>query len=147
MAIIRKYETKEECVELFIDDEFDGIDSTLITELDGWEEVWSFVEGYDPEEHDVDPDDVSWYDEDDGLAYTYSADTTTGAPMWNTWFVPNGFVWHWCHEHLREVAECGFTLIMHDDEFYALAVDGCGYSFRDTHFMRLYDAMGIRWHE
>jgi len=147
MAIIRKYETKEECVGLFMDECFDGIDSTLITELPDWFEVWSFVGSFDPEEHDVSPDEVSWYDEMDGLAYTCSADTTTGAPMWNTWFVPDSFVWRWCYEHLREVAECGFTLVMHNDELYALAVDGCGYGFRDTHFTSLYDAMGFNWHE
>lgn len=148
MAIIRKYETKEECVGCLMDEDFDGMDSTLITELDGWEEVWSFVSAYD-EETDGDRDDVSWYDEDNELMYYESDYTVTGAPAWNTWFVPSdGFVERWISQHLKEVCEnCGFVAVMHNDEFYALAVDGAGYSFRDTHFQRLYDAMGFKWHE
>lgn len=147
MAIIRKYETKEECVDCFISERFDLLDSTLITELYGWRDRWDFVSCYD-EEIDGPREDVSWYDEDDELMYYESDYTVNGAPAWNTWFEPNdSWIKRWCSDNIKKLTECGFVVILHDGEFWGLGVDGAGYSFRDTHFTRLYDAMDLHWHD
>lgn len=150
MAVIRKYETKDECVGFFIDEDFDLLDSTIITEFPDWEEHWSFVDMFDPELYDEDyvTENIGWYDEDAGLMYYKPRYTGNGAPAWNDWFVPsNSFMERWCLMNLKEVCECGFVLVMHDDEFYALAVDGAGYSFKHAHFEPLYDSVGLKWHE
>lgn len=133
MAIMRKYESKEECVGLFVDENFDAFPSWTVTEQPGFFESWDFV-GYDTEYDDEKDEDVEVYG---GVC----------VPMWNDWFIPNWFVRHFIEEHEEEVAAMGFTLVYHDGNLFALGVDGAGYSFRDTHFTRLYDAMGITWHE
>ena len=147
MAIIREYKTKRECVSLFVDECFNYMDSNLITELSGWYEHWSFLSEFDEEEGN-DRDGVDWYDEDAGLMYYTSDSNCYGVPMWTMWFEPNeGSLYDWCEGHLKELCDCGFVLVLHDDEFWGLAVDGCGYSFTDKHFTMLYDAIGITWHK
>lgn len=133
MAITRRYETKEECVGLFIEENFDRFPSWTVTERDYFYDHWTFDGLMDGEDTD---------DEDE--LYTFGP---THPPMWNDWFIPNWWVEHFAEENPDKVAECGFTLIYHDGELFALGVDGAGYSFRDTHFTRLYDAMGCTWHE
>ena len=160
MGIIREYTTREECVGLFVDECFDMTDGTLITELRGWTRHWDFVSHVDDDdEMPVSYDEserhygetykkTGWYNEDERLAYSPSCYTDNGVPAWNFWFEPSdSFLHRWCSEHMQDVAKCGFTIILHDGEFWGLGVDGGGYSFRDTHFTRLYEAIGIRWHE
>lgn len=146
--LTRTYKTKDDCVSLFINDDFNAVDSTIVTDFPDWTEHWGFVTDYDGDSED-DRDDIDWYDEDNELMWTYFwGDSYTGAPMWNTWFVPNeGFLDHWCECNLKKVIDCGFVAVMRDGEFYGLAINGCGYSFRDAHFTPLYDALGIKWHE
>lgn len=142
MAVIRKYETKEDCAHLLINERFDMLDSTLITELDGWEEHWTFVARHDDEE---DPD---WYDEDKGLVYYSSEYSWTGAPAWNTWFEPNdSWIRNQCERNIEEIANLGLIVVLHDDEFWGLAVDGAGFDFYDAYWVPLYDLLGLKWHE
>lgn len=148
MAIVRKYETKAECVGLFMDEMFDYVDSTLITENAGWRENWEFVSTWDEEEHDED-EEPFWFDEDEGLVYYESPYSYDGGPAWLTWFeFSDGFMRDRAERLRKEIAEdCGFILIYHDGELWGLGVDGAGYSFRDTHFTRLYDLLGFKWHK
>ena len=67
--------------------------------------------------------------------------------MWNTWFIPSGWVQRFAEQNPEKVAECGFTLISNEGSLFALGIDGAGYSFREHHFAPLYDAMGIAWHK
>lgn len=130
--IKREYKTKEECVGLFMDDDFDAFPSWVVTDADSdWYEHWTFRGELDEYEADKQEEDYGYVD----------------IPMWSTWFIPRGFVYDWIERNEEAVMDCGFTLIYHDDDLLAIGVDGAGYSFRDTHFARLYDAMGMRWHD
>lgn len=133
MAIIRKYETKAECVGLFIDECFDRFPSMVVTEQDGFYDSWRFEGLLDGEDTD-DEDELDTYG-------------STHMPMWTDWFIPDYWVEGFIERNPEIVAECGFTLIYHEGWLFGIGVDGAGYSFRDTHFTRLYDAMGITWHE
>lgn len=138
MAITRKYETKEECVGLFMDECFEYFPSWTVTERDDFLEEWYCVGLLDGEDTDED-------DEIETFGITHE-------PMWTMWFIPNSWVSGFVGNHPEEVAEMGFTLIYYGDyeqpeSLFAIGVDGAGYSFRDTHFTRLYDAMGVTWHE
>ena len=133
MAITRTYETKEECLGLFMEQEFDRMPSWVVTEQDCWFENWRFEGIADGED--------TWMDVEEG---EYGE---THAPMWDTWFIPSDWVTRFVNGHPETVADCGFTLIFNDGVLFALGVDGAGYSFKDAHFTRLYDAMGIKWHE
>lgn len=69
-------------------------------------------------------------------------------PMWNNWFIPRDLICRdFIENHEEEVAKCGFTIIYYDGEFFALGVNGCGYSFKDTHFKPLYELEGLKWHD
>ena len=144
MAITRKYTTKEECVGLFIDENFDAFPSWALTDHlcreDQHGQLWSInnyklcFDGYEAE-YDEEADEDDWVFQ------------STHAPMWSTWFLPNWWPRHYIEEHPEEVADMGFTLIYYEGELFAIGVDGAGYSFRDTPCARLYDAMGVTWHE
>lgn len=132
--ITRIYKTKEDCTRCWLKEDWSMLDSTLITENDGWYENWSFMganeEGYE------------YYDPDCEEPTTYC-----GVPMWNTWFEPCGFDLDWIAEHEDEVARLGFTLIYHEDELWGLGIDGAGFNFYDAFWIPLYDLRGLKWHE
>lgn len=130
--IKREYKTKRECVGLFEEEGFDAFPSWVVTDSDSeWWESWTFRAELDEYEA-----------EEQGEQYGY-----VGVPMWSTWFIPNYFIYDWIERNEDTVMDCGFTLIYHDDDLFAIGVDGAGYSFRDTHFTRLYDAMEYHWHD
>lgn len=129
--IKREYKTKEECVGLFMDENFDAFPSWVVTDNLGYYECWEFVGALDEDEQ-----------KDVGEKYGY-----TNKPMWNTWFIPSEFVRRFIECNDEAVMDMGFTLIYNDNELFAIGVDGAGYSFRDTHFTKLYDALGFKWHE
>ena len=133
MAIKREYKTKEECVGLYIEEGFNEFPSWVVSEQPDFYDNWSFMAILDEEEA-----------EEEGEEYGY-----THPPMWSTWFIPNEIcIRRFIEENPEEVMDCGFTIIYDsDDDVFALGVDGCGYSFRDTHFTRLYDAEGLHWHD
>ena len=133
MAITRKYETKEECVGLFVDENFDAFPSWTVTEQPDFYESWEFEGYYTEYDEDRDEDEELF-----GLV---------DVPMWTIWFIPNWWVGTYVKNNAEKVAAMGFTLIYHEGELFAIGVDGAGYSFRDEHFAKLYDAMGITWHE
>lgn len=129
--IKREYKTKSECVGLFVEQEFDAFPSWVVTNSPEWYENWSFygqLDEYEAEEQEVD--------------YGY-----VDVPMWSTWFIPNGLTRDWIERNEEIVMDCGFTIIYYDDDLFAIGVDGAGYSFLDTHFLHLYDAMGMKWHD
>lgn len=131
--ITRTYTTKEECARLFVEERFDKIDSTMVTDLPEWYEHYEFRG-----ESDEDPEEDGW---DDSLAYVEP-------PMWNTWFEPSdSFIYEKIEDMAKEVADLGFTLIYRDDEFWGLGIDGAGYSFYEEHWIPLYDLLGLTWHE
>lgn len=129
--IKREYKTKSECVGLFMEQDFDAFPSWVVTDQMDFYESWEFrgeLDEYEAEEQEEE--------------YGY-----VNVPMWNTWFIPSGFTYDWIERNEEEVMDCGFTIIYHDGDLFAIGVDGAGYSFRDMHFTRLYDAMGMKWHD
>lgn len=130
--IKREYKTKSECVGLFMEQDFDRFPSWVVTDQMDFYEVWEFRAELDEYEA-----------EEQGEDYGY-----VNPPMWNTWFIPSdSFVSDWIERNEELTMDCGFTLIYHEGYLFAIGVDGAGYSFRDSHFTRLYDAMGMQWHD
>ena len=129
--IKREYKTKSECVGLFMEQDFDFMPSWVVTDADNWYDHWSFRGILDEYEAEMQEEEYGFVD----------------CPMWGTWFIPNGYPFDWIERNEEEAMDCGFTLIYHDDYLFAIGVDGAGYSFRDSHFTRLYDAMGMKWHD
>lgn len=128
--IKRIYKTKRECVELMVNEDFNAVRPwDFLSEEEIYERFFFYGE---PEDEDgTEPIDL------------------VCCPMWSYWWVPNdSVVRRWIENHYQEVVDCGFTIVEDaDGYFYAIGIDGCGYSFFDTHFLRLYNAQGLHWHD
>lgn len=71
-------------------------------------------------------------------------------PMW-------GYLWsfgdsaddYWLEElgGLQKMADCGFRIYKHDEWGYFFGIDGAGYSFMEEHWVPLYIARGLQWHD
>ena len=48
---------------------------------------------------------------------------------------------------LQLMADCGFRIYEQEDYRYIFGIDGAGYSFMDDHWIPLYKARGLQWHE
>lgn len=133
--ITRTYKTEGECAKLFVNECFDSFPALeLSNRFSDWYEQWSFEGIMDSEDAD-DEEDIDTYG-------------STHEPMWGTWFIPDGLMAGWILDHKEEVAKCGFTLIF--DNYYdlfAIGIDGAGYSFMDEHWIPLYRARGLQWHD
>lgn len=69
-------------------------------------------------------------------------------PMWGTLWTLEGIDERWVQNNLTTVSECGFR-IYEDEESGTiyLGIDGAGYNFYDGHWMSLYEARGLQWHQ
>ena len=71
-------------------------------------------------------------------------------PMW-------GWMWSfgdpcdnwWLEEHdgIAKMSECGFRIFYNEDWGYFFGIDGAGYDFYEVHWIPLYEARGLRWHD
>lgn len=70
-------------------------------------------------------------------------------PMWGTmWAFTTLFDTDWLEdeENLRKMAECGFRIYESEDYGYIFGIDGAGYDFYSEHWIPLYKARGLKWH-
>lgn len=69
-------------------------------------------------------------------------------PIWGTlWSFKDPCDANWLEDNLETMAECGFTII-HSDKFgYFFGIDGAGYGFYEAHWIPLYKARGLHWHD
>lgn len=69
-------------------------------------------------------------------------------PIWGTlWSFGDSIDSDWLEDHLREMADCGFRIYRQEDYGYLFGIDGAGYDFYEAHWIPLYRARGLRWHE
>lgn len=69
-------------------------------------------------------------------------------PMWGTmWSMTDPTDIDWLEEHLQELKDCGFRIYRQEDYGYIIGIDGCGYDFYEAHWIPLYQARGLKWHD
>ena len=74
-------------------------------------------------------------------------------PMWGTmWAFGNAIDDDWLRgefgtDGLRLMSECGFRVYESDRWGYFFGIDGAGYSFYEQHWVPLYRARGLCWHD
>ena len=69
-------------------------------------------------------------------------------PMWGTmWSFSDPCDQRWGMEHMQEMADCGFRLYDSEDYGLVFGIDGAGYDFYREHWVPLYLARGLKWHE
>ena len=45
------------------------------------------------------------------------------------------------------MSECGFRIYKHEEWGCFFGIDGAGYNFYDAHWIPLYKARGLKWHD
>ena len=150
--------------------EFNAIPQGMIVELmkhdiDSWNEVtkkaigdrvycydyneYGEIESYDVETeiYTVTLDDdksVNVAEEDMELEYY------DGLPMWGTmWSFGDSADDWWLSDGngIRIMSQCGFRIYEHEEFGYFFGIDGAGYDFYEAHWIPLYKARGLKWHD
>ncbi|WP_239740292.1 hypothetical protein [Mammaliicoccus sp. P-M59] len=68
-------------------------------------------------------------------------------PMWSTMWQTTSFLTYWIENNMELVASLGFQIYECDDlDGLILGIDGAGYDFYEMHWIPLYNAQGLKWH-
>ena len=70
-------------------------------------------------------------------------------PCWGTmWSFGESVDEYWLGNGagLTALSECGFRVFYHEDFGYFFGIDGAGYDFYTEHWIPLYTARGLHWH-
>lgn len=137
----------------------DYTDIQEITPITTGDQVWS-------EEHQEVGEVLKTYQDDDGEIFAVvnfndglkaeipiedlDKEDETSLPMWGTMWtftVTSDNDWLGDEDNLRKMAECGFRIYESEDYGYIFGIDGAGYSFYDEHWIPLYKARGLQWHD
>ena len=71
-------------------------------------------------------------------------------PMWGTmWQFGDWLDVEWLKNHggLQALTDCGFRIYESDEFGYFFGIDGAGYDFYEEHWVPLYLARELKWHE
>lgn len=71
-------------------------------------------------------------------------------PMWGTmWSFGDSCDDWWLEEGdgIRIMSECWFRIYNSEEFGYFFGIDGAGYDFYEAHWIPLYKARGLQWHE
>ncbi|MCL2447245.1 MAG: hypothetical protein FWD06_10815 [Oscillospiraceae bacterium] len=71
-------------------------------------------------------------------------------PAWGTmWSFGDGCDDHWLtsEEGVQIMSDHDFRIYEHDDFGYFFGIDGAGYNFYEQHWLPLYEARGLQWHD
>lgn len=172
----KEYKTIGECARLWVDG-FDTIDSGMIEKLADLEEVtlpslsdrvyvYDMPVGIETDERygeivgietDEGEQDNAAYDIelDDGTRVTVSddcfeVDNDSLLPMWSTmWQFHDPCDTYWIEKQngIEALSQCGFRVYYSEQFGYFFGIDGCGYDFYLAHFIPLYRARGLKWHD
>lgn len=69
-------------------------------------------------------------------------------PMWGTfWTFGEWLDEEWTKENLQTITDCGFRIYEQEDFGILIGIDGAGYDFYGAHWIPLYLARGLKWHD
>lgn len=122
-----KYKSKREAAEAWVR-EFNSFPQRMISEL-------MEHKPYEWREVTVMDEDEEFYD---------------WLPMWGTMWSFDDSVDDWWLEEgdgIEAMSKCGFRIYESEDYGYFFGIDGAGYNFYDNHWIPLYEARGLQWHE
>jgi len=74
----------------------------------------------------------------------------TSFPAWGTmWSFGDPCDDYWMEEMdgVQVMSDHGFRIYEHDEFGYFFGIDGAGYNFYEHHWLPLYDARGLQWHD
>lgn len=171
----RVYETVREAAELWVS-QFNAIPQGMLDRLirenpDEWREVtepaigdevyvYELEEEWDTLEHHgsisnmTKPDGIYLIELNDGVSIQvgkedFEVERDGSLPMWGTmWSFGDSCDDWWLEEGdgVQKMSECGFRIYEHEEFGFFFGIDGAGYSFFDEHWIPLYKARGLQWH-
>lgn len=102
---------------------------------------------YEDGRYHIQLDNDSWTDaeRDD-----FEVERDGGLPMWGTmWTFGDSADDWWLEEDdgIKLMSECGFRVYESEDFGFIFGIDGAGYDFYESHWVPLYKARGLRWHD
>lgn len=71
-------------------------------------------------------------------------------PMWGTmWSFGERLDDDWLENDggIQAMSDCGFRIFEHEEWGYFFGIDGAGYDFYEAHWIPLYKARGLQWHD
>lgn len=69
-------------------------------------------------------------------------------PMWGTmWTFGENIDEEWALNNLGVIADCGFRIYESEELGVYFGIDGAGYDFYESHWIPLYKARGLKWHD
>lgn len=80
----------------------------------------------------------------------FELDKYTYLPMWGTmWSFGSSCDDWWLEEGngIELMSQCGFRIYASEEFGYFFGIDGAGYDFYESHWIPLYKARGLHWHE
>lgn len=102
---------------------------------------------YEDGQYHIQLDNDSWTDaERDDFEVEYD----DALPMWGTmWSFGDSADDWWLEERngIEIMSKCGFRIYESDEFGYFFGIDGAGYNFYDAHWIPLYKARGLQWHD
>lgn len=120
---------------------------TVITGDFIWED--GEIEAYDGETElyiiSLDKGEQIQLDEDE-----FEVERDYGLPMWGTmWNFKDSCDVNWLEDEdgIRAMSECGFMIYEHDEWGYFFGINGAGYDFYEMHWIPLYKARKLQWHD
>ena len=93
---------------------------------------------FEEDQHEVPVDDLSVEEDNEHF------------PMWGMMWAFTDLCdadWLEDKENLRKMAECGFRIYESEDYGYIFGIDGADYDFYSEHWIPLYNARGLKWHD
>lgn len=125
-----------------------------LTQLTGRLWVCSYCGG----EYDADEVDSLAVDENDERQCSYCGHGPVSQedgnslggqfPAWGTmWTFGEWLDEEWAKSHLDDMDRCGFVVYESDELGLFFGIDGAGYDFYEQHWIPLYLARGLQWHE
>lgn len=71
-------------------------------------------------------------------------------PMWGTMWSFDDSADNWWLEDgdgIEAMSKCGFRIYEHEEFGFFFGIDGAGYNFYEAHWIPLYKARGLQWHD
>ena len=129
-------------------------DWTEVTKPSKYDRVYVFENGDYGEITEIEDDEYT-IELDDGTEVKcneddFELDRDDYLPMWGTmWSFGDSCDDLWLEEDngIKLMSECGFRIYKNEEFGYFFGIDGAGYNFYESHWIPLYKARGLQWHE
>lgn len=161
--------TIKEATELWVNRDMNAfpnsmIDTLMTYDIDSWHEVTTKTIGDRVYCFDYGSGEIYDYDDKTDMFiveldneekiqvsdYDMEIESDSFLPAWGTlWNFDDNYDNYWLEEQdgIQKMSKCGFRIYEHEEWGYFFGIDGAGYDFYEGHWIPLYKARGLKWHD